>query len=135
MTGRAKISRRFWHLLSSRERGSRTRVRKVAASGVEVMNATSAPSQLRWGQISGHFRPPISDVRDTEILSSSTVRVALRGGAARADCHFASCPVSAVRTMSGFPLRLVKEDACCIDLDLSRNSSMKLARWRAVEEF
>jgi len=37
--------------------------------------------------------------------------------------------------MSGFPLREVKEDACCIDLDPSRNSSMKLARWRAVEEF
>src|SRR5215213_2852956 len=83
MTGRAKISRRFWHLLSSRERGSRTRVRKVAASGVEVMNATSGPSQLRRGQISGHFRPPISDVRDTEILSSSTVRLALRGACPR----------------------------------------------------
>jgi hypothetical protein len=37
--------------------------------------------------------------------------------------------------MSGFPLREVKEDACCIDLDPSRNSSMNLARWRAVEEF
>jgi hypothetical protein len=50
------------------------------------------------------------------------------------DCHFASCPVSAVRTMSGLLSRLVKEDACCIDLDPSRNSSSQLARWRAVEE-
>ena len=63
-------------------------------------------------------------------LPSST-----EGERAGADCHFASCPVSAVRTMSGFPLREAKEDACCIDLDPSRNSSMNLAGWRAVEEF
>ena len=42
-------------------------------------------------------------------------------------------PVSAVRTISGLPLRSVKDAASCIDAD-PENSSMKLPRWRAVEE-
>ena len=54
------------------------------------------------------------------------------GGPAAA-CHCASCSLSAVRTMSGLPPRLVSDAACCIDAFASRNSSMKLARLRAVD--
>jgi len=41
---------------------------------------------------------------------------------------------SVVRTISGLPLRLVRADACCIDVFATAYSSTKLARWRAVEE-
>src|SRR5215207_4563058 len=51
-----------------------------------------------------------------------------------ADLCFASFPVSAVRTISGLPLRLVRADACCIDVFATPYSSTKLARWLAVEE-
>ena len=47
--------------------------------------------------------------------------------------HPASFPVSAVRTISGLPLRLVRDAACCIALFASTNSSMKLPRLRAVD--
>jgi hypothetical protein len=43
-------------------------------------------------------------------------------------------PVSAVRTISGLPPRSVRDDACCIDAEPSRKSSMKLPRDRAVDE-
>ena len=45
-----------------------------------------------------------------------------------AGCHPAVFPVSAVRTMSGLPLRLVRDAACCIDVFAATNSSMELAR-------
>jgi hypothetical protein len=46
---------------------------------------------------------------------------------------FVVVPLSAVTTMSGLPLRSVRDAACCIDADPSTASSMKLPRWRAVE--
>lgn len=49
------------------------------------------------------------------------------------DCRSSAPFLSAVRTISGLPLRSVKDAASCIDAD-PENSSMKLPRWRAVEE-
>ena len=46
----------------------------------------------------------------------------------------ASCPVTAVTTMSGLPLRFAIDDACWIAVDPSTDSSMKLLRWWAVDE-
>jgi len=48
--------------------------------------------------------------------------------------HPSSAFLSAVRTISGLPPRSVSNDACCIDADPSRNSSMKLAKCLAVDE-
>ena len=51
------------------------------------------------------------------------------------DCHCSSVfSSSAVRTISGLPLRLVRADACCIDVFATAYSSTELARCRAVEE-
>jgi hypothetical protein len=41
------------------------------------------------------------------------------------------CFLTAVRTMSGLPSRLVSDEACSIDADPSIDSSMRLPRWRA----
>jgi hypothetical protein len=41
---------------------------------------------------------------------------------------------SAVRTISGLPSRLVRADACCIDVFATPYSSTELARLLAVDE-
>jgi hypothetical protein len=51
-----------------------------------------------------------------------------------AGCHCASWQVTAVTTMSGLALRFAIDDACWIAVDPSTDSSMKLARWWAVDE-